>query len=108
MASGLLTLNRAHNHLHHLEGGTTVNPRLKILGLLCVAMLALSMARPAKCSAPAPKPQQWEYLILGDLRNMFGESIGTTAQGLANAGAEGWEAVAIYPNATTLMKRPRN
>ena len=69
-----------------------------ILGTVAGAVLALTVAT-------VLKGQKWEYQIVGGVRNGFNENVGTSIEALDDAGKQGWEAVAVYPNGVTLMKR---
>lgn len=56
-------------------------------------------------TADAQSSSRWEYTILGDVRNGFNETIGTSVEALNSAGRKGWEAVTSYGNGATLLKR---
>ena len=56
--------------------------------------------------ASLSRTQKWEYQIVGGVRNGYDQNIGTSVEALDAARKEGWEAVAVYPNGVTLMKRP--
>jgi len=78
---------------------TRISKKSLILGIVAGAVIALTVAT-------VSKGQKWEYQLVGGLRNGFNETVGTTLEALDAAGKEGWEAVAVYPNGVTLVKRP--
>lgn len=71
--------------------------RLIVVGLLLLLPLAGCWG--------SSSGEKWEYFIAGDIKNGFGETVGTSTDALNKAGAEGWEAVGVFPNAAVLMKR---
>lgn len=73
--------------------------RTIVAALLCCTLLAC-----LGCGGSGGG-EKWEYHILGDIKNGFGETVGTSADALNKAGAEGWEAVGVFPNAAVLLKR---
>lgn len=75
---------------------------LALVSIAATSLLASTV--PARASAGAPRPA-WEYRVLGDITNLFGETVGTSVAAMNQAGLAGWEAVGIYGNGATLMKR---
>lgn len=78
------------------------------VGLPVAAGLLLLAGGSRASAAAALIAPTWEYFVLGDIKNMFGETLGTSSSKLNEYGSAGWEAVAVYPNGATLLKRRKN
>ena len=72
---------------------------------LCLFVVGLLLLVSLTGCGGSSSSEKWEYFIAGDIKNGFGETVGTSTDALNKAGAEGWEAVGVFPNAAVLMKR---
>lgn len=89
--------------------------KLNVAALCCLLVVSVASCSGKKSSGGTAESSEhhgksasgpnWEYQILGDVRNGFGETMGTSIEALDAAGAAGWEAIAVYGNGATLMKR---